>query len=148
MSTESDEVLEKIQQGIANHPVHARMGLRLEDCSPSRTVVTMPFSEDVRGALPNSVHGCMLAALADITCAMEIAPTYEWDKELSVTTDMHMRYIGQPRSWPIRAVAQVVHRGRRLTIIESTIVDGDERQVAHATATYIMIALSREEASG
>ena len=147
MSTDNAALIQQIQEGIASHPVHARMGLRLEELSPARTVVTMPFSEEIRGAAPNSVHGGMLAALADITCAMAIAGTFDWDKELSVTTDMHIRYLGQPRSWPVRAVAQVIHRGRRLTSIECAITDSDERHVARATATYILIPQRRDEPS-
>ena len=61
--------------------------------------------------------------------------------ERPVTTDMHVRYLRQPKSGPITATARLVHRGRRILSTECSIVDGDGRDLVRATATYMIVTM-------
>jgi uncharacterized protein (TIGR00369 family) len=119
-------------------PLHRMMGLEvLRQESPS--VVTMELSDQLRGAAPGSVHGGMLATLADVTCALALSRTYDVLTEMPVTTDMHVRYYRQPRSGPLKAEGSIVHLGRRLRSVECAVVDAEDRTLIRATATYMML---------
>jgi len=100
----------------------------------------MELSDDVRGAFDGTVHGGMLATLADVTCALSTWGSYDVDLEVPVTTDMHVRYYRQPLSGPLTASAVLVHGGRRILTSECSIVDGQNRELARATATFMLIA--------
>jgi uncharacterized protein (TIGR00369 family) len=65
-----------------------------------------------------------------------------------VTTDLHVRYYRQPRSSPITAQAHVVHRGRRILSVECSVVDGEDRQLARSTATYMIVPVGNDHNSG
>jgi uncharacterized protein (TIGR00369 family) len=62
------------------------------------------------------------------------------DLEVPVTTDIHVRYYRQPLSGPLTANAVLVHAGRRILTSECSIVDGQNRELARATATFMLIS--------
>jgi uncharacterized protein (TIGR00369 family) len=87
------------------------MDLKCLELGP-RTVVTMALSDSVRGFAPGSVHGGMLATLADTASAWTLTGAYDLGAAIPVTTDLHIRYYRQPhagrslrkRTWCIVAV--------------------------------------------
>jgi uncharacterized protein (TIGR00369 family) len=128
-----------ITQGAIAIPLHARMGLTVLQrgrCS----IVSMELNDETRGAFDGTVHGGMLATLADVTCALTTWGNYDTDGEVPVTTDLHVRFFRQPRSGPLTAEAQLVHAGRRTLASECAIVDGEGRELARATATFMVVA--------
>ena len=129
-----------VTEGIRRTPLHALMGLTVVEGGP-RTVVTMELSDAVRGKIAGSVHGGMLATLADVASAIALSTLLE-PTQLQVTTDIHVRYYRQPRSGPLTAVAEVVHRGRRLLGTECSITDSEQRILARSTATYMVVPVA------
>jgi uncharacterized protein (TIGR00369 family) len=125
-------------QGAISIPLHARMGLKILKRG-KRTIASMELNDEVRGAFDGSVHGGMLATLADVTCALSTWGSYDADAEVPVTTDMHVRFYRQPDSGPITAEATLVHDGRRILTSECSIVDGKSRELARATATFMVV---------
>lgn len=114
------------------------MGLKILEHG-LHTVMTMELSDSFRGAAPGSVHGGMLATLADVASANALTGTYDLDSEIPVTTDLHIRYYRQPQGGPLTADATVVHRGRRLLSCECSITDAQGRVLARSTATYMVV---------
>jgi uncharacterized protein (TIGR00369 family) len=133
---ESDRIFNEV-------PLHTQMGLEVVQRVP-HAVVRMQLSEDVRGPLPGTLHGGMIATLADVTSALALWGAYEPQGQIPVTTDIHLRYYRQPRSSPITAEAHLVHGGRRILSVECSVVDGEERQLARATATYMVVPFGND----
>jgi|SRR5262245_37521611 len=138
--TASDEDAELAQTNelMRSHPVHGRMGLKCLEQGP-HTVVTMDLSDSVQGSAPGSVHGGMLATLADVASAATLTGAFEFPPDIPVTTDMHIRYYRQPTAGPLTAEANLVHRGRRLLSCECVVTDADNRVLARSTATYMIV---------
>jgi acyl-coenzyme A thioesterase PaaI-like protein len=107
-TNDEDAELAQFNDSQRRTPVHAHMGLKCLEHGP-RTVVTMELSDSVRGPVPGSVHGGMLATLADAASAFAISGEYELEAEIPVTTDMHIRYhpqLARPRrAWPSLAMS-------------------------------------------
>ncbi len=121
-------------------PVHERMQLSIVRQEPGLAIVSMPLSDDVRGFFQGSIHGGMLATLADAVCASCLVGCYDLNSQITVTTDMHVRYYRQPKGGPLVAEAKLVHGGRRLLSAECSIVDAADRVLVRTTATYMLIA--------
>jgi uncharacterized protein (TIGR00369 family) len=138
--TTNDEAAELAQfnELIRRNPLHALMDLKCLELGP-RTVVTMALSDSVRGRVPGSVHGGMLATLADVTSAWTLTGAYDLGAETPVTTDLHIRYYRQPHAGPLTAEANLVHRGRRLLSCECAVTDAENRVLARSTATYMLV---------
>jgi uncharacterized protein (TIGR00369 family) len=124
-------------------PIHGRMGLAFVRIDDDGAVVTMELTDEVRGSMPGSVHGGILATFADAASAIALTAAYDGTKEVTVTTDMHIRYYRQPLAGPLTATATVVHRGRRLLSTECCVVDASERVLARSTATYMLVPWTR-----
>jgi uncharacterized protein (TIGR00369 family) len=121
-------------------PVHKRLGMSVVDFKPGFVVLSMPLSDEVRGVYEGSVHGGMLATLADVACASCLWGCYDFSSEFTVTTDMHVRYYRQPRGGPLRAEAEMVHHGRTLLSSECSVFDAENRVLIRSTATYTRIS--------
>lgn len=135
---EDADAMAQINREFDTHPLHRRMGLQISQIRP-HCVVTMELSDEVRGSMPGTVHGGMLSTLADVTCATALWDSFDPSSEVPVTTDMHVRYYRQPRSGPVKAEGRVVHDGRRLRSVECSVVDGEDRILIRATATYMIV---------
>jgi uncharacterized protein (TIGR00369 family) len=129
-----------IEGRFSRVPLHRHLGLNLVQ-QGEHSIVTMGLSDELRAAAAGSVHGGVLATLADVTCVSALSDAFDPLVEMPVTTDMHVRYYRQPRSGPLRAEARLVHRGRRLCSAECAVADADERVIIRATATYMMVPL-------
>lgn len=119
--------------------LHDRMGLTIVSITDDSAVQTMELTDETAGAAPGSVHGGLLAAFADATAALAVMRSLDSEKQVPVTTDMHIRYFRQPRSGPLTAHATMVHRGRLILSAECLIQDAEQRDLARATATYMLV---------
>ena len=81
----------------------------------------------------------MLATFADVAAATALTRSVDNDKFIQVTTDMHIRYFRQPKGGPLTARATLVHRGRQILSAECVIHDAEGRDLARATATYMLV---------
>lgn len=117
-------------------PLHGFTGLEVDSGPPA--TASLPLTERVRGAFV-PLHGGMYAALADVACAAALAGEIDLAEGYPVTTDLGIRFFAQPKQGPVIAEAQLVHRGRRLVGAECVIRDGLGRQLARASATFVMV---------
>jgi uncharacterized protein (TIGR00369 family) len=119
-------------------PVHERMQLSVVRQEQGVAILSMPLTENVRGVAEGSIHGGMLATLADAASGFCLEGSFELGSQIPITTDMHIRYYRQPQGGPVVAEAKMVHRGRRLLSSECSIVDAAQRVLARSTATYMI----------
>lgn len=126
-------------QDLRRSPIHDRLQLSVVHQEPGLAKLSMPLTEDVRGFFEGTVHGGMLATLADAACASCLIGCYDLSSEFTVTTNMHVRYYRQPHGGPLVAEARLVHGGRRLLSTECEVVDPENRALIRTTATYMLI---------
>ncbi|MDR7085657.1 uncharacterized protein (TIGR00369 family) [Aeromicrobium panaciterrae] len=121
--------------------LHDRMGITIVSITEGSAETTMELNAETAGSAPGTVHGGMLATFADVTAAMALTRSLNDTEHIQVTTDMHIRYFRQPKSGPLTARASVVHRGRLILSAECVICDAEGRDLARATATYMLVQL-------
>ena len=120
-------------------PVHQRLQMIVVRAEPGLVVISMPLTDDVRGFYDGTIHGGMLATLADAASAACLWGTYDFGPQFTVTTDMHVRYYRQPKGGPLVAEAKMVHHGKRLLSSECTVVDAADRVLIRTTATFMLV---------
>ncbi|WP_332643770.1 PaaI family thioesterase [Aeromicrobium sp.] len=121
--------------------LHDRMGITIVGITEDSAETTMELNADTAGSRLGTVHGGMLATFADVTAALALTRSLDGTGHIQVTTDMHIRYFRQPKSGPLTARATVVHRGRLILSAECVICDAEGRDLARATATYMLAQL-------
>ncbi len=127
-------------------PLHALLGLEWErpDKGSRHAEVRMPVRPDAFGFTAN-LHGGAIATMIDLACALAAARATDFDPETEslVTSDMHIRYLGRPRTDAVVAKADVVRIGSQLIVIDCTVVDTDDHLVASADFSMMRVTLRR-----
>lgn len=120
-------------------PFHDYLGFRLEvDGSPSRVV--MDLGEHVRGSVA-PLHGGVLCSLLDIACGAAAGGNDDYDSTttIPVSTRLDVQFLGQPRSGPLLATAQVVGREGGSISVQGEVADGGGYVIGRATGTYRLV---------
>ena len=123
-------------------PLSDRIGLTIVRHEPGLTVLTMELNDEVRGASAGTVHGGMLATLADIASATALDGSYVAGEQIPVTTDLHVRFYRQPKSGPLTATATLVHGGRTILTAECVVVDAEDRVLARTSASFMVVPVT------
>jgi uncharacterized protein (TIGR00369 family) len=118
-------------------PVEDLLGLRFVSWGDGEAVFEL--DAEPRHANPTGiVQGGVVCALADAAMATAFASTLE-EGETFTTLELKMNYVKPVREGRIAATGHVVHRGRTTGVLECTVLDADERLVAKATSTLLIL---------
>jgi uncharacterized protein (TIGR00369 family) len=121
----------------------------------SRTAeVSMPVAPNALG-FTGALHGGAIATLVDLACALAAARFSGFDpmRESLVTADMHVRYLGRPRTDQVLARAEVVKAGSQLIVVECKVLggttdDGRDHVIAVADFSMMIVPLRKPMAPG
>ena len=109
----------------------ALVGLEVESAEEGRAVVVVDADARHLNAY-GAVHGGAIATLVDVAMGGAVAAA---GAEAPVTIEMKVTYLEPGREGRLRAEAKVRKKGRRITIVEAEVTQGDDL-VALALATF------------
>ncbi len=125
-------------------PLHELLELEFLDPVEGSTVaeVRMPVQPNAFGFTAN-LHGGAVATVVDCACALAAARAMDFDpmKESLVTVDMHVRYLGRPRTGAVIGRAELVKLGSTIIVVECKVVDEDEHVIATADFSMMRVTL-------
>ncbi len=109
------------------------LGIQREEAEDGHSVVVLDIGEQHLNP-HGTLHGGALATLVDIACGEAAMAA---GGEHPVTIEMKLTYLepGRPDGGPVRARAQVRKKGKRITVIEAEVTQGDDVLVL-ALATF------------
>lgn len=128
---------------VADHiPLHGVLALEYGPPTPGEghAEVRMPVRPEALGFTGN-LHGGAIATMVDVACALAVVGVHGFDaeRESLVTSDMHVRYLGRPRTDAVIAKADVVRDGRQLIVVECRVVDEEDHIVAFADFSMMVV---------
>ncbi len=85
-----------------------------------------------------NVHGAVLYALADTGMGGALSSLLA-DGEICSTIEIKINYFRPAQPGRLRCETGVVHKGRRTGALESAVYDADDRLLARATGTFMII---------
>ena len=144
---ESQALKQKLLDFAADFPFFNHMGLEVEDMGPGFARVSVELVDHLRN--PNGqMHGGVIATLVDmsITQAMLMTDTYQRVREtrgLMTNVDLRMKYLRAVGKGRATVESKIVHEGRRVVHVASTVTDHRDKTVALGDAT-LMIVLGEE----
>lgn len=116
-------------------PQVAHHGFKIEDLAPGSLSVSMKITEnDLRPG--GTVSGPTMFTLAD--CASYLVILAHIGKvALAVTTNLNINFLNKPAEGDLIGSAKLLKLGKRLAVCDIEVRSkGEEKLVAHATATY------------
>lgn len=130
---------------VPSIPLHDLLALEMDPYAVGPGgEVTMPVAAGAMGVHGN-LHGGAIATMVDLACALAAVRTEVVDLQTQsmVTTDMHVRYFGQPRTDTVTAKAEVIRAGKQLIVVECKVSDGGGHVIASADVAMMLVARRR-----
>lgn len=146
------ELMSKMYEAFRATPLHALLGIEFVpegEEPPSATdgaggpdsVVSMPVRPEAYGSSGN-LHGGAIATLIDVAAASAAARSAGFvpGQNALVTADLHVRYLKRPHGDMVYGRARIVHSGRTLIVVECHVVDTEDRVIATADFSSMLVA--------
>jgi uncharacterized protein (TIGR00369 family) len=136
MPTYRESISDQIAAGeFSLPPLYQLFGLEVVSIEDDRAVMAMTTTTEQQNS-QGSVQGGVLYLFAD--AAMD----YAWGSRLEqgsryASIEMKINFLKAISSGPIQVVAEVVHRGRTLGLVQCDISDATGRLLTRLTSTFI-----------
>ena len=132
---------------VESIPLQDFLGLRVVTAgSPAR--LDLDLTDNVRGVVA-PLHGGALSTLIDVASGFAAAAGMsDHETQVPVSTDLTVRFLRQPTSSPVAAVAEVVHAGRSAVLVDCVVTDADGKQVGRGTGSYRIVTGFHGQADG
>jgi uncharacterized protein (TIGR00369 family) len=136
MANGSNSGGERITRWFRESPFALNLGYRIEELTPDRAVVVLPFQNHLT-TLEDVVHGGALAALVDATSSAAAWSGAEISEAArGATVTLSVDFMRAARGTELRAEGRVVRRGGSLCFCHVEITDGSGELVAAGRAVY------------
>ena len=118
-------------------PLAATLGIELESSTPDEVRARMPWRPDLCTTM-GVLHGGALMAFADTlgaVCASHHLP----EGALTTTIESKTNFLRAVRGGTVTGVARPLHVGRTFVVVQTDLVDDEERRVAQVTQTQAVL---------
>ena len=118
------------------NPYHQSLGVTVVDRKPGYGRIVLKKDADTPGGIGGSVHGGVLAAMVDIAMLVAMFAEMREGEVPAGTAELSITYLRQSHGEHIYATANVVKRGRQLSLIEVDITDNEGTLCARGRTLY------------
>lgn len=129
-------LVKTLKKEVGRIPFPSLLGNRIERLKPGFAEVSVKYKRSLTQSY-GYLHGGVLASLADTAAAFATRTLIEPEDKL-VTLELKINYINPAQS-DLKAMAKVVHKGRRTVVIEVEVKDKKNRLCAKALLTYVIL---------
>ena len=138
-NTAGIDVMRQVVAGDFYPPSFVLFGLRMPSATTGQVTITMGASPWLANAL-GVVYGGALAMQADAAMTLAVGSTVPAATAYS-PLDMKIYFLrpALPDGRTLAARATVRHRGRTIAVVSCDIVDGDERVIAQASGSVLIL---------
>ena len=133
------DLLQRLRKRLADSPALGWLSPSLEELGVDRCVLKLPYRQEITNG-SGTVHGGILAALADTAVAFALSTNFD-GKMGFATTDLTIHYLRRARG-EVRARARIIKKGKRVNVGEVEIQDLSGREVARALASFLLTTSS------
>ncbi|GLY73999.1 PaaI family thioesterase [Actinoallomurus iriomotensis] len=125
-------------------PLHDLLGLEIVEMGDDYAVLSMPVRPEAFNSTGN-LHGGAIATLIDVAAGTAAArgSGFEPGRQSLVTADLHVRYLGRPHGDTVFARADLLKAGRQLIVVECRVTDVEERVIASADFSMMIVPLRK-----
>jgi uncharacterized protein (TIGR00369 family) len=136
------EMLRLMTEHLPDTALQRLLGLRFVEMTKDLVAVEMPVREEAFNSTGN-LHGGAIATLIDVAAGTvaAIGSRFRPGLESLVTADLHVRYLGRPKTDVVVARARVLRAGRQLTVVECQVADDAGNVVAVADFSSMIVPM-------
>jgi uncharacterized protein (TIGR00369 family) len=124
-------------------PVVRLIGFQAKEIAEGRATVTLSAGPQHANPM-GTLHGGILCDIADATMGMAFASTLA-PEESFTTVELRINFFRPVWQNQLRAEGTVVHRGRTIGYVECAITDDENRVIAKAASTCMVLRGQKAE---
>lgn len=126
---------------LVDVPLHRLLQIQVRTVD-DEVVVEMPVAPGALNSTGN-LHGGAIATLIDVCAGAAAArnSSFAPGENTIVTADLHVRYLGRPKTDLVRARARVLRAGRQLVVVECRVEDSDGNLIAVCDFSSMVVPL-------
>ena len=124
-------------------PVARLIGFEAKEIAEGRATVTLSAGPQHANPI-GTLHGGILCDIADATMGMAFASTLA-PEESFTTVELRINFFRPVWQNQLRAEGTVVHRGRTIGYVECAITDDENRVIAKAASTCMVLRGQKAE---
>jgi uncharacterized protein (TIGR00369 family) len=118
------------------NPYHQVLGITVLERRPGYGKIVLRKDENTPGGIGGGVHGGVLAAMVDIVMLVALFAEMREGEQPAGTAELSITYLRQTHGEHIYAQANVIKRGRQLSLVEVDITDDEGRLCARGKTLY------------
>ncbi|MFF4836929.1 PaaI family thioesterase [Streptomyces sp. NPDC001315] len=133
------EFLREMQtRRLPGAPISATLDFSLDEVEPGRAVFSLTPGEEHYNPI-GSVHGGVYATLLDSAAGCAVHSTLPQGVAYT-SLDLTVKFLRPITvdTGTVRAIGRVINGGRRTALAEATLVDAEDRLLAHATSSCML----------
>ncbi len=135
---EKDQILEFLNQRIVPGNMLETLRIRFTDVGENMLRAEMPVDSRVHQPL-GLLHGGASAALAESVGSTASYLFIDANRQEARGIDLQINHLRSVREGKVTATARLIHKGRSIHLWEIRITDAQERLVAHAKLTNMIL---------
>lgn len=149
-----EPIIEKIIRKAIEEaiPFNRHLGITLEEARMGYALLKLPYADQLIGnPLIPALHGGVIAALIDTTGGAAAMTCLASLEDRLATIDMRVDYLLPGKPQELFAEAKVIRNGNRLVVTRISawqVIDGEQAQIADATAVYNAIRKKNQPPKG
>jgi len=126
-----------VKKRVNKSPFYKTISMKMISTGTEGSVVRVNLGQKHKNVW-GTVHGGVMASLADSACGISVLPSLAVGESI-VTTSMQMHYFAPADVGGLTAYGTMIHRGRRLAHAEAKIYDGKKRLIAKGMASFVIV---------
>jgi acyl-CoA thioesterase len=130
-----------IKKYVNKSPFYKTISMRMVSTGTGGSVVRLRAGTKHKN-LWGTLHGGVMASLADSACGISVLP-FLTVGETIVTTSLQMHYFAPADVGELTAYGKMIHRGRRLAHAEAEIMDVKKKLIAKGSASFSIVRKER-----
>lgn len=131
-----------IKKRVNKSPFYKTISMKMISTDTEGSVVRLKAGTRHKN-LWGTLHGGVMASLADSACGISVLPSLAAGESI-VTTSMQMHYFAPAGVGELTAYGTMIHRGRRLAHAEARIYDERKKLIAKGSASFAVVRKERE----
>ncbi len=135
---EKDQILEFLNEHIVPGNMLETLRIRFTDVGENMLRAEMPVDSRVHQPL-GLLHGGASAALAESVGSTASYLFIDANRQEARGIDLQINHLRSVRDGKVTATARLIHKGRSIHLWEIRITDAQERLVAHAKLTNMIL---------
>lgn len=147
MSEESaaQNFLARLERGEIQLPALGQtLGVKAGTFGAGTASFTLDSDPEIHGNVMGTLHGGVLATLADTAMGFAFATTLTAEESFA-TLEFKVSFLRPVWKSRLTASAVVTHRGKTTGLVECRITDERDRLIAHATSTCLVLSGAQAE---